>query len=124
MLNCACVQGRLTKDPETFKVGEREVCEFSIANNIIIGKNEDGSKKEIVHFLDIRVWGAQAKACQQYLSKGRMVVIEGEMTQQRWEKDGKKNSRVVIVSKNVIFLGGKGKREEDDESDDTDEDSV
>jgi len=120
MLNCICIQGRLTADPELKQVGDKNVCEFAIANNQVIGKASNGEKREIVGFFDIRVWGAQADACGQYLNKGRMVNITGELSQQRWEKEGKNHSRVVIIARNVIFLGGKGKKDDEDGPDEGD----
>ena len=41
-----------------------------------------------------------------YLHKGKQVAIDGYLDQQRWEKDGKKFSKVVIVADSVQLLGG------------------
>ena len=41
------------------------------------------------------------------LTKGKQVAVDGELRQDRWEKDGQKFSRVSIVANNVQLLGGK-----------------
>jgi len=40
----------------------------------------------------------------QYLKKGASVLVEGRLTQDRWEKDGKKFSRIKVVAESVQFL--------------------
>ena len=42
-----------------------------------------------------------------YLTIDRQVAIDGELRQDRWEKDGQKHSKVYIVANNVQLLGGK-----------------
>ncbi len=43
-----------------------------------------------------------------YLTKGKQIAIQGSLRQNRWEKDGQKQSRVVIVADSVELLGGNG----------------
>ncbi len=57
-------------------------------------------------FFDVTVWGKQAENIKQYLHKGKQIAIDGYLDQQRWEKDGQKFSKVVIVANNVQLLGG------------------
>ena len=120
MLNHAAIQGRLTTDPQFKKITESScICEFSIANNRYIGKNEDGSRREIVNFIDVKVWGKIAEACAKNLEKGRMVIAEGRMEQQSWIQNEQKRSRIYLVANEVHFLGGRGggKNEEDQNQD-------
>ena len=42
-----------------------------------------------------------------YLIKGKQVAIEGHLQQQRWEKDGQKFSKIVIIADNVELCGGR-----------------
>ena len=120
MLNHVAIQGRLVRDPDFKKLSEStSVCEFSIANNRYIGKNEDGSKRELTHFIDVKVWGKLAEACAKNLERGRSVIIQGELQQQSWVQDDKKRSKLYVNASQVHFLGGRGggKSEEEQKQD-------
>jgi len=78
---------------------------MSIASNRIYSSNSE--KVNEVSYFDIEVWGVVAENCSKYLTKGRGIIVEGRLKQDRWEKDGKTQSRVRIVANNVHFLPGK-----------------
>ena len=78
------------------------VCNMSVANNRVYTKN--GEKVTEVSYFDIEVWGVIAENCAKYLSKGSGIIVEGRLKQDRWEKDGKIQSRVRIAANNVHFL--------------------
>ncbi|HBG60599.1 MAG: hypothetical protein A2Y03_00815 [Omnitrophica WOR_2 bacterium GWF2_38_59] len=110
-LNSVNIMGNLTRDPEMkYTSSGRAVCNLSIANNRIFSKN--GEKVTEVSFFDIEVWGVIAENCSKYLSKGSGIIVEGRLRQDRWEKDGKTQSRVRIAANNVHFLP----RKKDDSS--------
>ena len=69
-------------------------------------KNGDSYTDE-VHYFDIVVWGKTAENLKPYLTKGKLIAVEAHLQQERWEKDGKKNSRVAIHADNIELLGGK-----------------
>ena len=95
--------GNLTRDPEIkYTSSGKSVCNLSIANNRIYSKN--GEKVSEVSYFDVEVWGALAENCSKYLSKGRGIVVEGRLRQDRWEKDGKMQSRIRISANNIHFL--------------------
>ncbi len=54
------------------------------------------------------IWGKTAENLKPYLTKGKQICVEGHLKQDRWEKDGKTQSRVSIVADNVQLLGGRG----------------
>jgi len=102
-LNNVNIMGHLTKDPEMRCIPSgKSVCGLSIANNRVYLK--DGEKKEEVSYFDVDVWGMQGENCSKYLTKGNGVIIEGRLRQDRWEKDGKTQSRVKITANAVHFL--------------------
>lgn len=106
-LNVVLVMGHLTRDVEmrTMPSGTG-VCDFGIAVNRLWSK--DGQKQEEVSFFDVTAFGKTADLCAEYLSKGRQVLLEGRLKQERWEaKEGGQRSRVKIVVERVTFLGGK-----------------
>ena len=107
-LNTVSIMGNLTKDPEIRQVPSgKSVCNLSIANNRVFTKN--GEKVEEVSYFDVDVWGITAENCSKYLAKGNGVIVEGRLRQDRWEKDGKTQSRVKITANAVHFLPKKKK---------------
>ena len=61
-----------------------------------------------VNFFNITIWGKTAENLKPYLTKGKQICVEGHLKQDRWEKDGQKQSRITIVADNVQLLGGRG----------------
>ena len=102
-LNSVNIMGNLTRDPELkYTPSGKGVCSMSIANNRIYSKN--GEKVTEVSYFDIEVWGVVAENCVKYLKKGNGIIVEGRLRQDRWEKDGKTQSRVRISANNVHFM--------------------
>ncbi len=102
-LNSVNIMGNLTRDPEMrYTPGGKAICNISIANNRIYTKN--GEKVTEVSYFDVEVWGAMAENCAKYLSKGSGIIVEGRLRQDRWEKDGKMQSRVRISASNIHFM--------------------
>src|SRR3990167_2505330 len=103
-LNKVFIMGNLTRDPElkTLPSGSL-VANFGIATNRV-WKNQQGEKQEEVQFHNIVVFGRQAEIVKQYLTKGRMVMIEGRLRTNNWEaKDGTKRSRTEIIAEQIQF---------------------
>lgn len=96
--------GNLTKDAESRTVGEAEVGKYSVAIN---------GRKDSVMFLDCDHW--RVGGVLPYLTKGTTVLVEGELEQQSWEKDGQKKSKLVLQVQRLQLLGGRSQRSETDE---------
>lgn len=101
--------GNLTRDAESRMVGETEVARYSVAING--RKRKDGSQD--VLFLDCDHW--RVGNVLPYLTRGTTVLVEGELEQQSWEKDGQKRSKVVLNVQRVQLLGGRRERDESQE---------
>jgi single-strand DNA-binding protein len=106
-LNHVVLIGRLTRDAELrYTASGQAVCKFSIAVNRR-RKNGDQWEDE-ANFFDIVLWGRQGESLNQYLVKGKMIGVEGELRQDRWQQDGQNRSKVEIVANNIQLLGGTG----------------
>ena len=102
-LNSVNIMGNLTRDPEMkYTPSGKAVCSLSIANNRVYTKNNE--KVTEVSYFDVEVWGLAAENCSKYLLKGSGIIVEGRLRQDRWEKDGKTQSRVRITANAVHFL--------------------
>ena len=99
--------GNLTRDPElTHTASGAAVASFGLAVN---RKYKQGDEwKEDVCFVDITTWGNLAENCSKYLSKGRLVFVEGRLNFGSWEKDGEKRNKLDVVASLVQFYGSTG----------------
>lgn len=98
-LNQVIIIGRLVRDPELkYLSSGKAVCNFSIASN-------SGTKdKPTVNFLDIQCWEKLAENVVKFMKKGNQVSVNGELMQQRWDKDGKTQSKIIINAHEIQFL--------------------
>jgi len=106
-VNHVVLIGRLTRDAELkYTAGGQAVCKFSIAVNRR-KKNGDQWEDE-ANFFDIVLWGKQGESLQTYLVKGKMIGVDGELRQDRWQQDGQNRSKVEIIANYIQLLGGGG----------------
>ena len=104
-VNSVVIVGRLTRDAELkYTTGGTAVSKLGIAVNKRVKKGEEWSEQ--ASFFDVTLWGKMAEGLNQYLVKGKQIAIEGELEQERWEKDGQTHSKVTITASNVQLLGG------------------
>jgi single-strand DNA-binding protein len=114
--NLTIVEGRLTGDPELrYTQTGTAVCKFSVANNHAYYK--DNELQEEVNFFDITTWAKLAEQCNEYLKKGRRVLVNGRLRQSKWQDDeGANHSKLSIIGNQVQFLdfqdGQKGTEEQ------------
>jgi single-strand DNA-binding protein len=104
-LNKVFLMGNLTRDPELrYTPNGTAVAGFGVAVNRRYTTKE-GDRKEEVNFFEVEVWDKQAENCNEYLSKGRGILVEGRLRQDRWEDEsGNKRSKLKIVASTVQFL--------------------
>ena len=106
-LNRVLLIGNLTRDPELRYIPSgTPVVSFGMAINTPIPK-AGGDSKEEVCFVRVVVWGKQAESCKQYLTKGRLVFVEGRLIYRSWEQEGKTRSTLEVRADRVQFLGGR-----------------
>jgi len=104
-LNHVVLIGRLTRDAELkYIAGGQAVCKFSIAVN---RRKKSGDQwEDEANFFDIVLWGKQGESLQSYLVKGKMIGVDGELRQDRWQQDGQNRSKIEIIANYVQLLGG------------------
>lgn len=119
--NQAIVMGNLTRDPEmrTTPSGQN-VCSFSVATNRS-WQDQSGERKDSVEYHDIVAWGKLAELVNNYMKKGRKVLVVGRLQTRSWEaQDGSKRQKTEIVANDINFVDrmGEGGGENDYSSDD------
>ncbi len=105
--NRVIMAGNLTRDPEYRQLQNGQaVCRLGLAVNRQYKNRQTGNVTQEVCYIDIDVWGPQAESCQQYLQKGRPVLVEGRLKLDTWEdQQGQSRSKHTIVADRVVFLG-------------------
>ena len=107
-LNSVIEIGRLTRDISerdfAYMTGGTARLNLSIAVNR--SEKRNGAWQDKVSYFDVTVWGKTAENIKPYLHKGKQIAVYGYLDQQRWEKDGQKFSKVVIIADSVQLLGG------------------
>jgi len=94
--------GRMTRDIEVrYTPSGAAVGDLSLAVN---EKRKDG--EDIVSFVDVTAWGRTAEVIAEYAGKGKEILIEGRIRQERWEKDGQARSKLKVICERMQLLGG------------------
>lgn len=102
-LNHTDIIGRLTADSVLNYTGAGSgIANFSIAVDHM--KKKDGTTD--TSFFQCKAFGKLAENLNPYLKKGKQVALSGFLKQDRWEKDGQKQSRVVLNCEQIELLGG------------------
>ena len=105
-LNKVIIAGNLTREPELRSLPNgTPVCGLGLASNRKFTRKGEEDSQEETCFVDITVWGRQGETCNQYLSKGRGVVVEGRLKFEKWQyKEGNPRSKLSIVADRVHFM--------------------
>ena len=108
-LNKVFLIGNLTRDPELrYTPNGTAVVSFGIAVNRVF-RDSNGERKEETCFVRVVTFGKQAESCNQYLTKGRLVFVEGRLQNRSWESDGHKHNTLDVIADRVQFLSkGRG----------------
>jgi single-strand DNA-binding protein len=106
-LAVAVIVGRLTRDAELkYTNSGQAVCHFSVATGSRRKKGDQWVEES--SFWDVDLWGKAGESINQYLTKGKLVAVEGAMRQDKWEQDGQSRSKTVISASTVQLLGSSG----------------
>ncbi len=99
-MNTVNLIGNLATDVDLREVGEgKKVASFLLA----VGR---GGRDAGADFVGVSVWDRQAELCNEYLSKGRQIGVDGYLRSRSWEEDGKRRRVIEVVARRVDFLGG------------------
>ncbi len=101
--------GRLGADPEMrYAHNGQPVTTFNVATDRS-WTDANGQRQEKTIWFRVSMWGKQAENCNQYLAKGRTVLVEGEMSEPKvyQRKDGQWATSLDVRAVNVRFIGGR-----------------
>jgi single-strand DNA-binding protein len=109
--------GNLGRDPEMrYMPDGQAVTNLNVACNRRWTSQATGEQAEETTWYRVSVWGKQAEACNEYLEKGRQVLVEGRLRPdpatggpRLWQRqDGSVGASFEVVASSVQFLGSNG----------------
>ena len=112
-MNKIIVIGNLGRDPEMrYTPSGQSVTSFSVASSRRY--TSGGEQREETEWFNVNAWGRLAELCNQYLTKGRQVYVEGRLSSRSYEgRDGQLRFVNEIYLTDVQFLrGGAGEGED------------
>lgn|SRR5690606_12833506 len=104
-VNKVILVGHLGKDPELrYLEGNVSVASFPLATSETY--NKDGKKMEQTEWHNIVMWRGLADVAAKYLTKGRLVYIEGKLRTRSYEdREGIRRYTTEIVAESFNILG-------------------
>jgi single-strand DNA-binding protein len=106
-LNRIQLIGHLGKDPEIRVTPKgKKVCTFSLAVSRR-WKNTAGDDKEATDWFNIEAWGHLGEVCKQYLHKGRLVFLEGQLRTDRYDHEGETRYFTKVIASQMQMLDRK-----------------
>lgn len=108
MLNKVMIIGRLGQDPQLkYSNQGSPICTFTVATDESY-TDRDGNKVERTEWHRIVVYQKLAETCNNYLSKGRQVYVEGSLQTRKWQdQQGQDRYTTEIKAQRVQFLGSR-----------------
>lgn len=105
-INRVEISGNLGRDPELRATSSgTQVCSFSVCVNT--RQKVNGEWKDKANWVDVIFFGNRAESISKYLAKGSHVTVAGRLSQNVWEKDGQKRSKLEVIGEDIDFQGGK-----------------
>ena len=103
-MNKCIITGNLVRDPELRTTTSGiSVCSFTVAVNRR-GKRDE---QQEVDYFNVTAWRERGETCAKFLSKGKKVLVTGQVSVRTWEKDGKHGANLEVVADEVEFLSPK-----------------
>ena len=95
-INRVVLVGRLTRDPELRNTTTgKQVVNFGIAV-------DDRFNKEHTNFFNVSAWGSTADFVSKYLTKGRLIAVDGRLNYRKYTtQDGQERSVIEVVADNI-----------------------
>ncbi len=112
--NKVIFMGHVTRDPQLkYTPSQTAVVEFGLAANRKFKVQEE--QREEVCFVDCAAFGKAAETINQYVKKGKPLLVEGRLKFDTWEdkQNGSKRSKLSIVVDSFQFIGGNGEAADD-----------
>ena len=106
-MNLVILRGNLARDPEVRQVStggkQTSVVNFTVATSREYTKS-NGEKDKVTSFINCEAWDTGAEIIGESFAKGDLVMVEGSLRNDSWEKDGVKHSSFKVRVNNFSKL--------------------
>ncbi len=106
-INKAIILGRLTKEPDTRYTGDsRPIAAMSVATNKSWKNKQTGNKEQSTEYHRASAFGPLAEFCGQYLKKGDIVYIEGEIKTRKFQDSAgidRWSTEIIVTTLQAVF---------------------
>jgi single-strand DNA-binding protein len=111
-VNKVILVGRLGRDPEVkYTPSGAPVAKFTLATDEVF-KDRSGEQQRHTEWHNIVAWNKLAEICGEYLTKGKLVYIEGSIRSRQWEDQaGNKRTAYEIIARAMQMLSPKAETE-------------
>ena len=107
-MNKLILIGNLGRDPEMqYTPSGQAVTKFSVASNRKYTTGS-GEQREETEWFNCSAWGKLAETCNQYLTKGQQIYVEGRLSSRQYQtQSGETRTSLDVSVTDIQFLGGK-----------------
>ena len=109
-MNKIILTGRTTKDAELGFIGATGTPKMTFTLAVERNYQKDKNNKK-VDFINCEMLGQHTEKLCQYVTKGKSILIEGELNIDQYEKDGEKRSYTKVKVDRLEFLAGSNNAE-------------
>ena len=123
--NRVILVGRLTRDPEVrFTSSGTQISTFTLAVNRNVPSGADDNV-QTVDFIRIVSFGKLAEFVSNYLTKGRLILVEGSLRMRKWQTQaGEPRTTAEVVASGIQFMEPKPKETPTERMDEMEEPTV
>jgi single-strand DNA-binding protein len=107
MYQYTVIAGNVGRDPEMrYTQSGQAVCDFSVAVNRRWTDRNSNEQREKTTWFRVTCWGRLAETVNQYVQKGRQILVTGEVDASAWtDGDGNPRATLELTARDVKFLG-------------------
>ena len=109
-MNKIILTGRLTRDAEIGYIGATGTPKMAFSIAVERNYQKDKNNKK-VDFINCEMLGQNTEKLSQYVTKGKAILVEGELNIDNYEKDGEKKSFTKVKVDRLEFLAGNSNNE-------------
>ena len=109
-MNKIILTGRLTRDAEMGYIGATGTPKMTFTLAVERNYQKDKNNKK-VDFINMEMIGQHTEKLAQYVTKGKAILVEGELNIDNYEKDGEKKSFTKVKVDRLEFLAGNSNNE-------------
>lgn len=104
-MNKIIISGRLVRDAELSYIASTSTPKMNFSLAVERNYQKDKNNKK-VDFINCEQLGKHVENLCQYVTKGKQILVEGELNIDNYEKDGEKRSFTKVKVDRLEFLAG------------------